>query len=244
MRGADIGSDHHLVVGKLKVSLRKRTCVRRKPRLDGRSLLHPLTQSKFQAEVRNSLRLLQLEPTTSVDSYWDAVSSNLRKAAETVCPKVERHRTQKWITQRTLELVDERRSIKNVIGARPRYQFLCREIKRSLAADKELWWNDRAEDLENAANVGNSTGLFSAINKLLGRSKGVSTSIKDKSGHLIKNKDEKLQRWAEHFSELYNRPDPPTLDNNLLTSFAEASEQISGDVPSIDEVESFASERG
>ncbi|XP_056017310.1 craniofacial development protein 2-like [Ostrea edulis] len=69
-RGADIGSDHSLVIAKIKLKLRKvRKKTERKLRLDVDKLKEPSIQRNFQMELRNKLSVLNDEQEMSIHDF-------------------------------------------------------------------------------------------------------------------------------------------------------------------------------
>ena len=51
--------------------------------------------------------------------------------------------------------------------------------------------------------------LYDTTNKLAGKFKKSDRPIRDKHGTVLIVVDKQLNRWAEHFGELLNRPRPP-----------------------------------
>ena len=116
--------------------------------------------------------------------------------------------------------IEERRKLKKKINdaksekLRKKWQEEYRKkdklVKISLARDKREWANDIAKEAENAANVGNMTGVYNATRKLCNnmcRPKNI-TMVKDKEGRLLTKDDEIKKRWRDHFTEVLNRPAP------------------------------------
>lgn len=59
--------------------------------------------------------------------------------------------------------------------------------------------------------MGNMKQLYDTKRKLSGRYYQMERPVKDKEGNTIRGTKEQLDRWAEHFQELMNRPSPPHL---------------------------------
>ena len=61
--GADCGSDHNMVVGEIKLKLRKaRKRIERGRRMDSNKLRDAKTKDRFKIELRNRFQLLSRRP--------------------------------------------------------------------------------------------------------------------------------------------------------------------------------------
>jgi len=65
-----------------------------------------------------------------------------------------------------------------------------------------------ATEVEQAANQNRMKDVYDATKKLSGKCSRGSSHIRDNSGTLLKQADETMDRWVEHFSNLLNRPSP------------------------------------
>ena len=68
------------------------------------------------------------------------------------------------------------------------------------------------------AKHGNYCTVYQITNKLCGAHKAQNIPVKDKESMVLKTEKEQLIRWAEHFNELLNRPEPNKLPNFDLTN--------------------------
>lgn len=74
IRGADIGSDHYLLIAKVKLKLRKaKTGNKTWPRFDTDKLINLTTQQRFQVSLRNNFRILQNRINISILEYNQAI---------------------------------------------------------------------------------------------------------------------------------------------------------------------------
>jgi hypothetical protein len=118
------------------------------------------------------------------------------------------------------------------------YRDLVNKTKASVRADKNRWWRERAEDVQQAANQHKSKAFYHKLRQL--NKKFSSTDlghIKDKNGNLIEDEGAKLERWAEHFHDVFNVQG--CVDGDLLSALPvpEAELPISSDEPSKAEVQ-------
>lgn len=65
-----------------------------------------------------------------------------------------------------------------------------------------------ANQAEEAAIQRNLKDLYNITKKLSGKFQQTDRPVKDKQSHPLTTSDDQRKRWAEHFSELLNRPAP------------------------------------
>jgi len=63
-------------------------------------------------------------------------------------------------------------------------------------------------EAQHAAEKGDSRTVYKITKTLTGGFTNSSTIVKDKNGNALTKNEEQLERWAEHFEEILNRPDP------------------------------------
>ena len=218
-RGADVGSDHHLLLAKVKLHLKRhgnRTEPKRKRYQV--SLLEGDKGREFQIQLRNRFQVLaDIEDEQDVESQWLGIKRIFNTTCEDVLgPKKVEHK--EWITQNTLELVERRRELKaRVAGCRTRaskveiqeqYKSAAKEVKRSVRKDKEDFINKMAQKAEAAAAGGHIRALYQTTRTLTGKHGKQEVPVKDKNGDSIFGMEGQKQRWVEHFKDLLNRPLP------------------------------------
>ena len=233
-RGACIGSDHYLVMAKLKVRLQSSKKSRIHTPVDPAALQQFQVAKRFEIQLSNKFQ--SLEEEGDVEREWSNVRNALQDTLKDVCP-LPRTRKKPWISDETLRLVDQRRDAMKR-NDNQRRNALSRQIKGNLIEDEEKWWNSKADIMEQAALTGNSKMLYSTLRSLTPRPQYVSESVKYLNGNIVKCKDEKVKRWREHFQVLLNRPNPAQLDDELFNdSTAQTNNDISDHPPDFDEVD-------
>jgi hypothetical protein len=231
---ATIGSDHSLVIGKLRMKLRAPKKHNRVVKRDLSYLLRPEHADEFKIALQNRFTPLDEE---TVESCWAQLKDALTTAVAEVCPR-SRRKTHEWISTETMALVDERKEAAHR-GDHPRRNFLNREIKRHLDQDEEHWRDQKCEKLESASVRGDMRTVYQTLNELTkGKPTAATTSkVKNTSGEVIKDPVQRRQRWAEHFETLLNRPDPTELDHTLLNAPpVDVDNSVSLETPSVEEV--------
>ncbi|VDO55444.1 unnamed protein product [Schistosoma margrebowiei] len=228
-RGADIASDHHLLVAKMKLKLKKHWATGRtiSQKFDTAFLQDTNKLNKFKLALSNKFQafhdLLNGEGTT-MESNW----KEIKKAITSTCHEVlghKKHHHNEWITVDTLYEIQERRNKKAAINtsrkraekvkAQAEYTEVNKQVKRSTRTDKRKYVEDLATTAEKAAREGNMRQLYDITKKLSGNRHKPERSVKSKEGEVITNIEEQRNRWVEHVKELLNRPaplNPPNIE--------------------------------
>ena len=85
-----------------------------------------------------------------------------------------------------------------------------------MAVDKEAISLSRvSQDIQTAAITGNIRGMYDGIKKALGPTQSKTAPLKSSSGAIITDKGQQMERWVEHYSDLYSRENtvsPAALD--------------------------------
>ena len=109
-RGADVGSDHHLLLATVKLQLRRNPtkAYECRQRYSIARLRNPDISKKFSVAVKNKYEALS---NTDVESAWRTAKKSYILACESVLRK-KRKRDKNWIRAETWSLIDMRREIK------------------------------------------------------------------------------------------------------------------------------------
>ena len=245
-RGADAASDHHLLVAILKLKLKKNrmeTAVKRK-KYNVSFLKDAQTREEYRLNLTNRFQVLQelLEEETDLNKQWQ----NIKETWTSTCQEVVGPRTpqqKEWISVETLRKVQMRKEKKTAVNnsrtrtakakAQEEYAEVNREVKKSIKVDKRNYIDSLAEEAEQAAGRGNMKELYDTTRKLSGKYCHPERPVKDKEGNAIIGNEQQLDRWAEHFEELLNRPAPP---NPPVIHPAEEDLPINCDRPAREEI--------
>ena len=78
----------------------------------------------------------------------------------------------------------------------------CRQIdaqaRRSARNDKQRWYDNCANELEDASKMNNQRRVFQLTKKMAGKSLPQPISMKDKEGNTITDVDKVKDRWRKH----------------------------------------------
>ncbi|XP_025098384.1 uncharacterized protein LOC112566419 [Pomacea canaliculata] len=210
--GADIGSDHKLVMAslRLKVSQQKRENSKR-IRWCTEKLSNPGHAVAFQVEVGGRFSALNLlDSDLDVDALAENVKQVLHSSADKVLGRKPPTKVP-WITKKVLRLCELRKTLKTKRRGSPEadvaYRRVHRKVQKNIAAAKEAWLNAKCDEVDEGIKWGDYKKAFAALKTLTndGPRKGI-TKIEDKNGKLVKGKTEILNRLTEYCHELYNAP--------------------------------------
>ena len=171
-RGADVASDHTLVLAVASLKLRRsKGRQSRQQRLDSGRLNESLTKQAFAVEVKNRFQVLGEQQEMTIDGFSQA----LREAGEKVLG-FRRKKKEEWIKEETWKKIDERRQTKEKINNtrserlkekhRSFYSELNKQVKRMTRADKKDYIEKLADEAEEAAGRNDLKTLYK-INKQL-----------------------------------------------------------------------------
>ena len=238
-RGADVASDHTLVIATVSLKLRRaRERQARQQRVDSGRLKEPTTKQAYVLEVKNRFQVLGDEQEMTIDSFNQA----LLEAGEKVLG-FQRRRKEAWIKDETWEKINERKSTKQKIDAtrserlkeqhRRKYTELNKEVRKMTKADKRDYIEKLADKAEEAARRNDLKTLYKINKQLSNDFQNSDVPVKDRNGKIIEGEIDKIQRWKEHFESVLNRPDPPQLAD---IQPADEDLDICTDPPSLEEV--------
>ena len=109
-RGADVGSDHNLVIAKVRLKLKKKWTDKTSQRIrfDTTLLKNPVKKEEFKISLSNRWQVLQGLEEDDVNEKW----LGIKNATVSSCKEVlgQKRRVHKpWISQETLKSIEERR---------------------------------------------------------------------------------------------------------------------------------------
>ena len=228
-KGADVGSDHHLLVGTIRLKFKNyqnnntnKTC----HKYDTELLREKNIKQEFHLELSNRYQALSdiLDEESSVEQQWEHTRNVWRETCDKVVGKKTRQHKE-WISTNTLAKIKERKDCKAVPNnsktraakaeAQLKYNEKHKEVKRCVKSDRRNFIDNLAKAAEEAAGKKNMKEVYDITRKLAGNKHASEKPVKNKSGEIITDEKEQLERWKEHFEELLNRPIP--TDRPVIT---------------------------
>lgn len=93
------------------------------------------------------------------------------------------------------------------------------------------YWTELGEAIQVAATTGNIRGMYDGIKKALGPTQNKMAPLKSSTGEVLTDKGLHMERWVEHYSDLYSRQNivtPAALDAvKCLTTMEELDTELS-----------------
>ncbi len=242
-RGADVGSDHHLLKAVLKLRLKKQRAIRSKRLFNVEKLKNDAVKHRYQQCLTDAFQNLE---NCAVEDQWSSFNNMVISCAEEVVGRRRGTQRERWIQEDTWKLIDERKITKQMREqARTdeerqeeatRYQILDKRVKSHCRRDKRLWLEQRGQIAQEAARTNDIKSLYRIVKELTGARSNINTPIRDKNGNILLTKEEQVQHWVEHFRETLNQPEPKSTFAFDPRDFAPEL-QVKMDKITVDEVE-------
>lgn len=177
-RGADVSSDHHLVVMNLKLRLQQCSKNGRAVGFDTGKLKCKEIRDSFILEVKNRFAALEnkeeiddMNPSShNIEEQWKEFEETLQEAATVTLGKRDRKKCKEWISGDTWKLIDYRKKLQNLLSNtksnrlhelyKQQYKEANKNVKRNCRKDKRVYYDLLAVEAQQAANVGNMKTVF------------------------------------------------------------------------------------
>lgn len=220
VRSSTMWSDHCLVTVMTSLSVPPK--IRRQ---DDRAGMKPLnTDALRDHDKRQELRSNISEKITqeldlnnaSLDDLWDKLKPILRESSAEVLG-FKRRNHQDWFDEHFPDIqvllgdLHEAHaqwlSNRASLPARDRYKHQKGKVQRAVRSMKENWWKAKAQQLQSLSNDNDIRGFYKELKAIHGPNFGGAQSLLSGSGDdIITEPDAIVNRWAEHFHQLLNRP--------------------------------------
>ena len=221
LRGADVGSDHHLLMARVRLRIAKvRKGESGRVRFEVSKLKDLEVRNAFKLALHNrfeGLQQLMGEEELSVEDEWKQIEQGYVETCEQVLGRAKANRKE-WISKETWEIIEQRKEAKNIMNmartrkqkrdANKRYQELNREVKRRCRRDKRVYVESEAERAEEAEWKGDARTLYEITRKLSGRFQNTCKPVRNEAGVLLRSAEEEMHRWREHFQTVLNHVEP------------------------------------
>jgi Reverse transcriptase (RNA-dependent DNA polymerase)/Domain of unknown function (DUF6451) len=214
-RGADVYSDHHLVVGMVRIKLstqrRRRSQTKRKPDLS--ALKDPAIRLHYASTVQQSLSAVT---HNGLEHKWENTVKAFTDAAATTLGFPTRIRKE-WISDDTWRLINERQQLKSDLTSatgtrREELQVSYREkdkaVGRSARNDKRSWLAEIANDAERASERRDYGSVYRFTRQLASKHHRPDYPVRASDGTLISLEEQQIARWTEHFQTVLNCASP------------------------------------
>ena len=229
-RGKTTITDHELVIAEVSMKLlSKKSCFT--PRISSAKLQDETTRDLFTQEVK--LHLDKSGDFENTEQSWDNFRKALNQAA-VKCLLPDKRVNKPWISPDSLELIRKRADLqlKKHSSAEALLEFTncCKEVRKALRADKRAWLERKGQEVQSFADRGNLKEVFGASQQICRNWRPQLTKLVSSTGVNLRTKEERLERWTEHFSQLLN---PSTFSCSTRLDPEEAAESLPIDLSPI-----------
>ena len=221
-RGADIGSDHELVVGKMKLKLKKvqQTVEEKRQKYDISKFNIPAFQNEYALEISNRFDALQDFENHTIEDQWKLFKEAVNESTEKIIGKRRGRNKEQWISNEAWDLIDERKNMKHKMiqkdddfDAKTEYRRLDKLVKKQTRIDRQAWLDLKTLEAQNAADKNDTRTVYKVLKELSNTPNSQLVPIKSKDGKSLNSEDEIKNRWVEHFSSVLNQPQPTETIN-------------------------------
>ena len=198
--GADIGSDHQLLIADIRLKLKR--IVRTDRKVQRFDLMN--IDNKYKIETRNRFEALLIrEEEMTQEELWEDTEDIIMTTAKKYIPMKKKRRSSPWLSQETTDLTDERRLLKEAgLQHSKMYSTLSNEIQAAARRDKNTHLNQLCEEIEEFSSKNNSRSLFKAVKDLTNRSTARLAVVKDENGKILTEDEEIKERWRTYCETL------------------------------------------
>ena len=212
MRGADCDTDHLMVRAKLKVF------VRRKNRCNSVKVPRRIDVGKLKSEHTRADLVSAFNQVDFTNCNWDSLKDVLyQKGSEVLGLRRVKHRD--WFEENSEEinsLIEEKRKahlrlLNATADGRPtaasQHSAIKANVQKRIRQIKNKWWSDLSKDIQLAHNQKDTKRFYSLLRQAYGPKSSSLTPLLSKDGETLhKSPDEILDRWYEHFRDLFHNP--------------------------------------
>jgi len=218
MCGADCWTDHRLIVSKLNIRIQP------KRRPQGMKPLKRLNISKLKRnDVKMSLAKKMEDNLTStlltnkdVEADWTALRETVYNTAKDILGPAVRHH-QDWFDENNTEieqLLEMKTKAHKALLDDPKSSSkkdaivnMRRIIQQKLRRMQDSWLNKKADEIQAYADRHDMKNFYAGLKEVYGPAATGSCPLLSADGTtLITDKELILERWAEHFDSVLNRP--------------------------------------
>ena len=218
-RGADIGSDHHLLITSLRLRLKQKQITHPQRPFAVEKLNDRTIVEQYQLKLQNRFQVL--ENIAEIEDQWTQFKDIVTMSAEETIGRRRGTQREKWIQDRTWKHIDDRKNIKKQMEEAKtpeqatttalKYRELDRQVKKSCRADKKVWLEQKGAEAQEAATKNDRKALYRLVREMAGTRSNSNIPIRDKHGRTLIDKEEQNARWVEHFKETLNQSNPSLL---------------------------------
>ena len=245
--GAECWTDHRLIISKLSLRIqpKQRPQGRKAPkRVNISKLKDTSTKNEFVASLEEKLDEILLEEQ-DVETAWSSLRDTVYSTAmECLGPCARRH--QDWFDEHHTEimgLMEKKRAAHlallndpNSTSKKEAFKNIRSTIQPKLREMQDAWLSAKAEEIQGYSDRNDMKNFYSSLKEIYGPTSAGSSPLLSADGtKLITEKDKVLEKWAEHFEGVLNRPS--SINDEAIERLPQVPTNATLDAtPTLDEV--------
>ena len=163
-------------------------------------------------------RIGQLEENGNANEYWQLLKQTIHQSALDTFG-VSSHRNPDWYVaslDTVKPAIEAKRKVLLEFKSRPneitsaRYSESRSLAQRTAGRALHLYYVGLSEDIETAAKTGNLKSMYAGIKTAIGPTIKKTAPLRSKDGVTLTRRADQMNRWIEHFSDLYDTERPYT----------------------------------
>ena len=248
MCGAECWTDHRLLISKMNLRItprRRPQGVKNPKRLNVSKLKSELVQQELAEELERNLQSHDLDSDTDVETEWALIRATIYATASAVVgPSTRKH--QDWFDEnnsRIKALLEEKRRLYRALLNDPSssskknaFNSAKRTAQFELRRMQDEWFRQKAVAIQAYADKKDMKNFYSSLKAVYGPTSSGSSPILSADGNtLISDKEQILDRWAEHFISVLNRPSNINIEAIERLPQVPVAEALA-DPPTVEEV--------
>ena len=218
MCGAECWTDHRLIISKLSLRIqpkRRPQGMKTPKRLDVNKLKLSCIKQTLTDTLKERLDAVTLD-SQDVESAWAALREIVYNTAmECLGPTTRKHKD--WFDENSTEIMqlleDKHRAYRAHIDdpkstvKKDVLRNIRSTIQLKLRQMQDSWLSSKADEIQCFADRNDMKNFYSALKEIYGPTSSGSSPLLSADGTtLLTDKDKILERWAEHFNTVLNRP--------------------------------------
>ncbi|XP_076052811.1 uncharacterized protein LOC143032227 [Oratosquilla oratoria] len=220
---ADCDTDHSLVCCKIRFQPKKlhKSKQKGKPRMNTMGMHLPEKVEEFAKSLQKALSVEHQH--CSAAEKWNHLRDTIQKTALATFGK-KTSKNNDWFDAKFSEMspvIDAKRAALAEYKRSPNEKTLQAlgtvrsKVQQTARRCANEYWQQLSDSIQFAAVSGNIRGMYEGIKTALGPPQSKTAPLKTTSGEVITDKGKQMDRWVEHYSELYSRENtvaPSALD--------------------------------
>ncbi|CAE1313794.1 unnamed protein product [Acanthosepion pharaonis] len=209
---ADCDTDHSLVGCKVRLTAKRIDCSKTKglPLINSCRANDPGSSRRFQTTFSAKVDTSSFS-ATDIDSRWHHLCDAIYTSALTAFVKKDR-RNAGWYEAHWDEMKPVSEAKRQAllaykhnpcVNTRDALRVARSRAQQTARGCANNYWLNLCSTIQTSADSGNARGMYTGIKTATGITPITTAPLKSKTGEVITDRGKQLERWVEHYLELY-----------------------------------------